>query len=696
MGMAIRQVRFLAGPNVWSRGPVLEARVAIADWTALTAEQVSALEARLAHWLPGYCIANRSAPEPVRITEVLARLAAALQSCVGATEAWSSLPAPTSADTLAVAFASEEERLARACLASAERMRAAGLAAEAFDAPSEIARLRALAEDVCLGRATGPLVAAARARGIPARRLDDESLVQLGHGARRRRIRTSMTERTGKIAEWISLDKELCKRLLAEIGIPVPIGRRVASAEEAWAAACELGLPVAVKPVSADYGHGVGLHLGTRAQVVAAFTAAREYRDEVLVERFVPGAQYRLTVVGDRMVAAVRREPVRVCGDGQHTIAELMEIANQDPRRGDDLRLPLTKVCPDDDTEQVLAEQGYALGAVLPIGREVVMSRIAHSWAGAGVTDVTDRVHPRVAWQCARAARLLGLDVAGLDVLAEDIGRPLEEQGGAILEVNAEPTIAFHFPPLCDCYRPVCEAIIDSLFPRGEDGRIPVALLTGPGDLARLGRVLAGLLRAPGRGIARAAADGLFLDEKLAKSGRQSNLAGSLVALLCPEVDLAVLERDLASIRDEGLGIDRVDVTLVTRLGPAVSPEDARVARVAVAAAAPRGALVIDGGDQASRALADAFPGATIWVGQECESMVDTRPERAALFLRSSELVLRLRDRQEQTVSLPGPALGSLRANQDWLLALAAAWAMGTPSEALGARLPVLLEEEGA
>jgi cyanophycin synthetase len=512
--MEIRQARFLVGPNVWSRGSVLEARVSVADCKHRSAERLAAFEARLADWLPGPWLAPRHELAPVRVADVLLSLTLELQRLAGDEKSWSGVGPLGPDDTIDFAFACDEGLLGRACLESAQQMSAAALECEEFDVRGEIARLRSLAEDVCLGRATGPLVAAARARGIPFHRLDGESLVQLGYGAQRRRIRTSITERTGKVAEWISIDKELSKSLLGRVGIPVPVGRRVASAEEAWAAACELGLPVAVKPVSADYGHGVNLHLCTREQVVAAFAAAREYRDEVLVERFIPGAQYRATVVGDRMVAAVRREPVHLTGDGQHTISELMEIVNRDPRRGDDLRLPLTKVCPDEDTVQVLAEQGFALDSVLPMGRDVVLSRIAHSWAGAGVTDVTDQVHPRVARQCVRAARLIGLDVAGLDLLAEDIGRPLEEQGGAILEVNAEPTIAFHFPPLCDSHRPVCEAIIDSLFPDGSDGRIPLALLTGPGPRGIVGRVLAELLQAPGRGIGRTADDGLFIDQQ--------------------------------------------------------------------------------------------------------------------------------------------------------------------------------------
>jgi cyanophycin synthetase len=620
--MDLLTVKALHGPNIWGKVSVLEARISLAAWQHLGAADVLAFRQRLAASLPGGSLGrvvidgeiSQGGPGTA-LAESLRDVALALHTSVSTPVSSGGIGPISAWGTLDVAVEYEEEKLGRACLESARRICLAALAVQSLDVVAEIQRLRALAEDVCLGRATGPLVAAARARGIPFRRLDDESLVQLGHGRQQRRIRTSVTDRTGKIAEWISLDKDLTKKLLAELGLPVPLGRPVSSAEHAWTTACELGLPVVVKPRNADYGHGIGLNLSTREQVVAAYAAAREYRDEVLVERFAQGAQYRITVVGDRVVAAVRREPVRLVGDGTHTISQLMEQANLDPRRGDDLRLSLESVCADDDTSQVLAEQAFTLDALVPAGGEVVLSRIAHSWAGAGVSDVTDLVHPRVAAQSVRAARLIGLDVAGLDVVAQDISRPLEEQGGVILEVNAEPTIAFHFPPLCDRYRPVCEAIIESLFPDGRTGRIPVAVISGRGDRAGAGRWLAELVRRSGRGIGRASCEGLFLQQERLKPGDQANLAGSLAVLLCPEVDLAVLERELASIRHEGLGLDRVDVAILTRLGQDSESVDAELepaARVLVEAVVPNGVVVIEANDPAAAAITESFAGTVV------------------------------------------------------------------------------------
>jgi len=631
--MDLLKVQALRGPNVWSNVSVLEARIGVAAWLHLQDEDVVAFRQRLATGLPGMlprfaAIEGELSREKLgaAAAEALRDVALALQTQVSTPVMAGAVGPLSPSGTLDVAVAYEEESLGRACLVSACRICVAALAGLYLDVAAEIQQLRALAEDVCLGRATGPLVAAARARGIPFRRLDDESLVQLGHGGKQHRLRTSVTDRTGKIAEWISLDKDLTKKLLEEVGLPVPLGRPVSSAEHAWATASELGLPVAIKPRSADYGHGIGLNLSTREQVLAAYAAAREYGEEILVERFARGNQYRITVVGNTLVAAVRREPVRLVGDGTRTVAQLMEQANLDPRRGDDLRLPLERVCADDDTPQVLAEQGFSVESVVPAGVSVVLSRIAHSWAGAGVSDVTDLVHPRVAAQAVRAARLIGLDVAGLDVVALDIGRPLEDQGGVILEVNAEPTIAFHFPPLCDRYRPVCEAIVESLFPAGQTGRIPVIVVSGCGDREGAGRWLAELLRDSHGGIGRASHQGLFLNQELLKPGDQANLAGTLAALLCPEVDSVILERDLNGIRHEGLGLDGVDATILTRLGSAgesgLDAELERAARALVAATAPNGVVVIEADDPIAAEIAGVFAGTVVEVGLRGDQIV--------------------------------------------------------------------------
>jgi cyanophycin synthetase len=709
--MEIQSIQTLHGPNVWAEVPVLEARVACGPRTCLEPEALKAFHERLVAWLPGLAarraLRGAEADSDVRchpLADALRDVTLELQTLARTPVSAGQACATDASGVYQVVVEYEEEKLGRACLESACRFCMAAANAEVWDVAAELRRLRALAEDVCLGPwVTGPIVAAARARGIPFRRLDDVSLVQLGHGARRQRIHTAFTERTGRIAEWVSLDKDFTKALLREVGLPVPTGRTVGSAEEAWTAALDLGLPVAIKPRSADYGRGVGLKLTTRAQVVAAYAAARQYRDEVLVEQYVQGEQYRVMVVGEKVVAAAHLELLRLTADGRSNITQLIEQANQDPRRSDDG--PWDRITPDDDTLAALAEQGLAYDSVPPAGMEVVVSRLADPEAGARVEDVTDSVHPLVAADCVTAVRLLGLDLAGLDVIASDIRQPLEEQGGVILEVNAKPAIALHFPPLCDRYRPVCEAIVELLFPPGQTGRIPLATVTGTGDNATVGRWLAQLLQGTGQGLGRASSDGLFLNARRLKPGDQANLAGGRALLLCPEVEAAVLERSRQSIRWEGLGWDRCDVAVVTNLGrtnprldrsPA-DPDLARAAHVAVEAAVPHGAVVIDVADPAAATIAASHPGAVILVSALPDHPLiaaGRRPKYPSVILRGSDLVFSARRRAAQLIPLDPRQLAEIASRDQMpalLAAVAAAWAMQVPLDAIRTGLHALV-----
>jgi cyanophycin synthetase len=700
--MDILSVQALCGPNLWARVPVLEIRVDVSAWLPLAPTAWAAFQQRLGGWLPGLAARWAAAgPSAAAGSDAPGReLAETLKDVVGELQTRARTPvrfgrvtADEAPGRYRIVVEYEEERLGRACLESARQICVAALKAEDFAVSAELERLVELWRDVCLGTVNGPLVAAARTRGIPFRTMDDNSvLVQLGHGARQHRIQEAVTDRTGRIADRVSTDKELTKKLLSEIGIPVPVGKVVATAEDAWTAACELGLPVAIKPRDADYGNGISLNLTTREQVLAAFALAREFRKEVLVERFAPGEQHRVLVVGDRVIAANRRDPPRVVGDGERTITELIALANRDPRRGDYgyIDRPLWCIDPDEDTPRVLAEQGLTLASVPAAGLEVVLTRLGRIEYGAGVIDVTDLVHPQVAAQCVSAVRLVGLDVAGVDLMAQDISRPLEEQGGVLLEVNSEPSIIFHFPPLCDTYRPVCEAIIESLFPAGETGRIPLAILTGGGDNRTTGRWLARLLQETSQRVGRASSEGLFLDDRRLKPGDQAHLAGSRALLLCPEVEAAVCERSLVSIRREGLGFDFCDVAVVSGLGEDTDPDLLQAARVLVDAGA---AVVLDADALAMAALRASQPDAVLLVALRPDHPLVTThrvPGHRAVYRRGEDLILSAGDRTEQVIAInprqvpdvdDGARLVAL------LAGVAAAWALKVPVDVIRTQL---------
>jgi cyanophycin synthetase len=505
--MDFLKVWALRGPNVWARCPVLEVGLDLGRLRGVSPSGTPGFTDRLLGWLPS--LRGHPAPSGTRgrcrerlregtgLAHVLEVVTLELQALAGCDVGFGrTREEPAGAWTVVVEY--EYEDLARASLDVARALCLASVECRAFDIAGAVQGVRDIEHRLRPGHGTRAILRAARARGLPAEPLGPppENLLQLGYGARQRRVSNARTDRTGLIAQAISQDKELTRRLLREAGIPVPEGRPVADAEDAWEAALALGLPVVVKPRDQDNGRGVGLNLGTRDQVSAAYRAARRESPHVLVERQASGWHHRLLVIGGRLVAAARRDPAHVVGDGARTVGALIERVNADPRRGP--QGPLYPIRVDDTAHAVLAEQGYTLASVPPAGRRVPVRHLPHVQDGATVADVTDRVHPEVAARVLDAARVVGLDLAGIDVVAEDVARPLEGQGGVVLEVNDTPALGQHLPPLCDPARPVGEAVVEFLFPRGEEARIPIVVVMGPGSAAVV-RLIARFLGGDGR-----------------------------------------------------------------------------------------------------------------------------------------------------------------------------------------------------
>jgi cyanophycin synthetase len=381
--------------------------------------------------------------------------------------------------------------------------------------------------------------------------------LQLGHGANQKRIRRSETTLTTALAKALSSEKELTCALLRSAGLPVPAGSVVANAEEAWSKAEELGLPVVVKPKDSCQSRGVFLGLRSRTEVLVAFEQARAEGSAVLVEKFVPGVEHRLLVVGNRVAAACRGDPAQVVGDGVHAIRNLIEVQiNSDPRRGEHAAAPLDPLTVDSSMLLLLQQQGYTPESVPMTGAEVLVRR-----NGNLAVDVTERVHPAVAASVLKAVHLVGLDVAGVDVVAEDIGRPLEEQGGCILEVNGGPGLQMHLQPGQGTAQPVIEIILDSLFPDVELARVPIVALVGDVPNA-LGFRLAEALQTRFGHVAWSSSEGLFLNQSLLKAGDLRDPAGVDMALLHPQVEAAVLELSRRGLLEESLGFDRAEVVV--------------------------------------------------------------------------------------------------------------------------------------
>jgi cyanophycin synthetase len=570
--MEIRKILPLLGPNIWLNYPVIEAWVDLGHFEDFPSNTLPGFNERLMRWLPSMIEHRCSIGERGGFFERLRTgtwLGHILEHVTIELQAMSYFPLgfgrareTSERGVYKIVVETEEPRFTEACMRSARELILAAVDGREFDVPQEVRRLAELADSLCLGPSTGAIVNAAEERGIPSIRITEGNLVQLGYGKAQRRIWTAETARTGAIAEAIAQDKELTRRLLSQVGVPVPAGRVATSPEDAWAAAQELGLPVVVKPQDGNHGRGVSVRLEDRPAIEAAFTYAAKEGSAVLVERFIPGTQVRVLVVGERAVAASGGEADQLRGDGVHTIDELVALANRDPKRGEDSAQPLTTLVLDEISLELLRRQGLTPGSVPVAGRTVL---IRHN--GDLTVDVTDRMHPDVAAHCVLAAQTVGLDVAGIDLIAEDISRPLERQGGALIEVNASPGLVMHLKPLSGKPQPVGEAIVDHLFREGEDGRVPIVAVSGTNGKTNTVSLVSAMLSAAGRSLGSAdslavRARGRVLEEA---DGARYHAARRL--LMNPFLDALVLEVAEAEVLDEGLPFDRCDVAVVTNLG---------------------------------------------------------------------------------------------------------------------------------
>ena len=556
--MRAERVLSLSGPNVWSNSPVLEVWIPTDDELEIDALNRSAIHERLALVMSSLdqTTAGWADVEPC---QVLQELWLALLRQVGepAQRGW--IRSAGLADVTQCAVECGDELIGRRCLELALRWYAAAACEESLLLAELLSDLREYAGDRRLGRTTGPIVAAAQARGIPAYRLDAESLVQFGQGARQRRVRTAVTDQTGFIAEAIARDKQLTKNLLAQLGLPVPIGRAVSSGDDAWAAASEVGWPVVVKPRDADFGNGVSLRLRTRDEVTAAYRKAKEFSDEVLVEQQLEGFPHRVLIVGERIIGAVRREPARIIGDGRRTVLELIEELNNDPRRGlaEDKTRPWFFVPTDDNVQTALAHQGCDWQSVPATGKEINLRWQSCEWQGDAMFDATDEIHPDVAESLIDAVRLVGLDVAGVDLIATELLRPLDEQHGGILEINAEPAILVHMRPVCQPSRPIPEAIVSHLFPRPDEAHIPLIAMLSDTMTDDVSLWLSRWLQSRNERVGRASRDGTWLGQRRLSAEPSDNAFRVRSLLLHPRVDNIVCQLCAESIRREGLPFDR-------------------------------------------------------------------------------------------------------------------------------------------
>ena len=705
----ITKVISLRGPNIWTYRPALEAWVDIHDLEDSPSNTLPGFYERLAAWLPSLIEHRCGVGEPggfmQRVREgtwpghILEHVTLELQNLAGMQSGFGKARETSKRGVYKVVVRARDENVSRACLFAARDLVMAAIHDQPFDVAGTVDRLHDMADTHCLGPSTACIVNAASARGIPSLRLSAGNLVQLGHGVRSRRIWTAETDTTSAVAESISSDKDLTKRLLESCGVPVPSGRIVANAEDAWDAAEDIGTPVVVKPLDGNHGRGVSLELDTREQVEAAFALAERHGSEVIVERYIRGTEHRLLIVGGKLAAAARGEVAMITGDGHSTVAQLTDLQiNSDPRRGTTEDFPLNRINPHDDTAVVLElqRQGLMPDAVPSAGRKVLLQR-----NGNVAIDVTDQVHPAVAAAAGLAARIVGLDIAGVDLVAEDISRPLEEQGGAIVEINAGPGLLMHLKPAEGTPRPVGRAIVDHLFAEKDNGRIPIVGITGSKGKTTVARLVARMLKLSGKHVGLACGDGLFFNRRTAQKGNCATWTAGQRVLMTRAVEAAVFENNARSILSEGLAYDKCSVGVVTNVDAAAldpeffigTPEQlVNVFRTQVDVVLPDGVAVLNAGDPLVAGLASLCDGEVIFFGidPDLPALVEQRTtDSRATFIRDGWVVMASGAHEmplAKLVTMPLASAGAPAFQAENVLAtVAAAWALGISHELIRA-----------
>lgn len=704
------RVTYLGGPNIWTYRPVLEAWVDIGELEDFPSNRIPGFYERLTALLPSLenhrCSVGTPGGFLQRVKEgtwpahILEHVTLELQNLAGMQTGFGKARETGVRGVYKVAIRTREEAVGRAALEAGRELLLAAIKDEPFDVAAAVGRLHEMVDSRCLGPSTACIVDAATDRRIPSLRLTEGNLVQLGHGIRQRRIWTAETDRTSAIAESICSDKDLTKTLLESCGIPVPKGEVVNSPEEAWEIAEDLGLPVVVKPSDGNHGRGVSIELTTEAEVKAAYAVADAEGSDVIVEQYIRGNEHRLLVVGDKLAAAARGESISVVGDGRSTVIELIDSQlNTDPRRGEAEEFPLETIVLEREPAicLLLERQGLTGQSVIAAGQRVLIQR-----NGNVAEDCTDLVHPEVAARAVLAAKVVGLDIAGIDLVAEDISKPLEAQSGAIVEVNAGPGLLMHLKPASGQPRAVGVDIVAHLFPGEDNGRIPVVGVSGSSGTTLTARLIAWLQHLAGKHVGLACRDGLFLDKRQVEKYDCATAGAARRILLNRSLEAAVCENGPRVVLAEGLGYDRCQVGVVTNL--AIDPALAEfhvhdvekhytVLRTQIDVVLESGVGVLNAADAEVARMAELCDGEVIFFSADPAATVLAGHHQAggrSVVLQGRRVAINVG--REETILLNLAYAGFMQRSaapeadtESLLAAIAAAWSLGVPLDLIRA-----------
>ncbi|MDP3556762.1 MAG: cyanophycin synthetase [Bacteroidota bacterium] len=576
--MKIIETKALRGPNYWSnyRKKLIVMKLDLEELEQSPTDKIPGFLERLEKLIPTMashrCSKSYAGGFFERVKEgtwmghVIEHIALEIQSLAGMECGFGRTRGTGTTGVYNVVFSYMEEKVglfaAKASVAIAEAL----ITGTEYDLNEDIQTMRQLREKERLGPSTGSIVDEAVARDIPYIRLNNESLIQLGYGKNQVRFRATMTDRTSSIAVDLASNKDETKRMLADAAIPVAKGMCISTIEEVKEVIEKVKFPLVFKPLDGNHGKGASINVKTEAEAIEAFHHAKKYSRKIIVEKFITGFDFRVLVINHRFIAAALREPAHVIGDGKSTIQQLIDEENKDPRRGYGHENVLTEISIDKETHDQLAKFNYTLDTILKKEEKCYLKGTANLSTGGTSTDVTDIMHPTNIFICERISRVIGLDICGIDIMAQNLSEPLETSGGVVLEVNAAPGFRMHLAPAVGLPRNVAAPVIDMLYPPGKDCRIPIIAITGTNGKTTTTRLIAHIVKNNGYRVGFTTSDGIYVQNSMLTKGDTTGPVSAEFILKDPTVEFAVLETARGGILRSGLGFGKCDVAVVTNI----------------------------------------------------------------------------------------------------------------------------------
>ena len=576
--MKIDKIQALRGPNIWSvqRKKLIQMRLDLEEMEQFPTNKIDGFRERIEAMFP--TMIEHRCSEGVRggffsriergtwMGHVIEHIALEIQTLAGMETGFGRTRETKTPGVYNVVFSYTEENVGMFAAESSVAIAEALIAGTDYDLEADIQKMREIRERVRLGPSTGSIVEEAVARDIPWIRLGTNSLVQLGYGINQLRFQATITCKTSSIAVDIACNKEQTKKMLDAASIPVASGGICVDEEDLDEVIRKIGFPIVLKPLDGNHGKGASINVKTREDAVEGLAYAKKYSHRVIVEKFITGYDFRVLIIDNKLVAAAKREPAHVKGDGKQTIQQLIDETNTDPRRGYGHENVLTQIDVDRDTTDLLEKLNYTLETVPSNGEVVYLKSTANLSTGGTSIDVTDMMHPENIFLCERISRVIGLDVCGVDIMAENLTQPLKENGGCILEVNAAPGFRMHLAPSEGLPRNVAAPVIDMLYPPGKPSRIPIIAVTGTNGKTTTTRLLAHIVKNNGFKVGYTTSDGIYVQNHMMEKGDTTGPISAEYILKDPTVEFAVLETARGGILRSGLGFSRCDIAIITNI----------------------------------------------------------------------------------------------------------------------------------